>query len=173
VWLTTLTGFSQDSSFHAAPNSLRRPDRGEAPRYPTDLVIGALGRGEASEGAYAFARSVVSALVDGRRDAPAFADSASHITDYSFEKIGSLAPRTVRLGGGRIEPDGSVSFLTRFISLEESVSGELFIRWLDASESGSGAGRWIVDDISLENKRTLAEIREIYRFNFSPFERFF
>ena len=173
ILITSQAGFSQDSSAHAAPSSLRRPDRGAAPRYPTDLVIGELGRGEASEAAFAFATNAVSALVDGRRNAAALADPASRITEEAFEYLNSLRPITVRLGGGRIEPDGSTSFLVRFISREESISGELFIRWMDASESGSGAGRWIIDDLSLENKRTLAEIREVYRFNFSPFERFF
>jgi hypothetical protein len=177
IWFTCQISFSQESagqtSSHAVPNLLRRPERGEAPRYPTDLVIGELGRGDASEGAYSFARSILSALTDGRRNAPVFADSASYIAESLFEEIQSLRPRTFRLGGGRNEPDGCVSFLIRFISREESITGELFVRWMDASESGSGTGRWILDDLVLEGRRSLVEIREIYRFNFSPYERFF
>ena len=177
IWLSCQIIFSQEgtrqSSSHAVPNSLRRPERGEAPRYPTDLVIGELGRGDASEGAYFFARSLLSALVDGRRNAPVFTDSASYIGESIFDEVRSLQPRTFRLGGGRNEPDGCVSFLVRFISREESITGEIFVRWIDASDSSSGTGRWILDDLVLEGRRSLIEIREIYRFNFSPYERFF
>ena len=173
VWFASQMGFSQDMSYHAAPNSLRRPDRGEAPRLPSDLVIGALGRGEASQGAYNFARNILSALMDNRTDAPVFADSATNITQNLFEEINSFRPRTVRLGGGRVEPDGSVSFLVRFISRDESLTGELFVRWIGASESSSGTGRWILDDLALENRIALSDIRETQQFNFSPHERFF
>ena len=151
------------------PDTLRRPVRGEGPRFPSDLVIGELGRGDASEGAYAFARNILAALMAGRRDAPVFTDSASYIAESAFDEVRSLRPRTFRLGGGRIEPDGCVSFLVRFMSREESITGELFIRRLETS----GGGRWILDDIVLEPKRTISEIRGTYRFNFSPYERFF
>jgi len=173
MWFTCQIVFAQEGISHPVPNSLRRPVRGEAPRYPADLVIGELGRGEAPEGAYIFARSLLSAPVGGRREAPAFLYTASYDADSLFEEIRSLRPRTFRLGGGRTEPDGCISFLVRFISREESITGELFIRWLSASERGSGTGRWILDDLVLEERRTLADIREIYRFNFSPYERFF
>ena len=173
VWFSSQLVFSQDAGNHVAPNSLRRPHRGEAPRYPTDLVIGALGRGEASEGAYNFARNILSALMGNRREAPVFVDSATHITESLFDEINSFRPRTVRLGGGRVEPDGSISFLVRFISRDESLTGELFVRWIGASESSSGAGRWILDDLALENRIALSDIRETFQFNFSPHERFF
>jgi len=165
--------FSQEASDHIVPNSLRRPVRGEAPRYPEDLVIGELGRGEAPEGAYIFARSLLLALINDRRDAPVFIDSASYLAESIFDEIRSFRPRTFRLGGGRNEPDDCISFLVRLISREESITGELFVRWIGASESSSGRGRWILDDIVLEDRRTLADIREIYRFNFSPYERFY
>ena len=173
IWFFCQTIFSQEEGGHAVPNSLRRPVRGEAPRYPADLVIGEMGRGAASEAAYGFARSLLSALVTGRREAPVFRDSSSYLIENLFEEINALRPRTFRLGGGRTEPDGCISFLVRFISRDESVSGELFIRWMDASETGSGTGRWVLDDLVLEGRRTLVDIREIYRFNFSPFERFY
>jgi hypothetical protein len=173
IWFTSQQIFSQESGSHIVPDSLRKPEMGEAPRFPEDLVIGELGPGEASDGAYAFARSILSAMMAGRRDAPVFANSASYIAETVFEEVRSLGPRTFRLGGGRIEPDGCVSFLVRFISREESITGELFIRWTDASESTTGTGRWILDDLVLEDRRALVDIRESYRFNFSPYERFF
>ena len=174
VLLTANIAFSQEGAGHTVPNSLRKPERGEAPRYPSDMVIGELGRGDSSEAAYAFARSIVSALMAGRRDAPAFEDLSTSMTESIFEEIHDLAPRTSRLGGGRIEPDGCVSFLVRFISRDESVTGELYVRWAEAGEdSGQETGRWFLDDLILEDRRALVEIRDSYRFNFSPYERFF
>ena len=174
IWFTSQMVFSQDGAGHVVPGLLRQPERGEAPRYPNDLVIGELGRGDASEGAYAFARSILAALMAGRRDAPAFEDIGTSLAESFFEDIGSLAPRTFRIGGGRNEPDGCISFLVRFISREESITGELFVRWLGAGEDGrAGTGRWVLDDLILESRRTLTDIRDSYRFNFSPYERFY
>jgi hypothetical protein len=174
IWFISQAVFSQDDVSHIVPNSLRKPERGEAPRFPSDLVIGELGRGEVSEEAYAFARNTMSALMAGRRDAAVFANFASNLADSFFEEIDSLRPRTFRLGGGRFEPDGCISFLVRFISREESITGELFIRRAEAGEDGgTGTGRWLLDDLVLEERRALVDIRDSYRFNFSPYERFF
>ena len=174
IFFISYVAFSQEGASHIVPNSLRKPERGEAPRYPSDLVIGELGRGDSSEGAYALARSAVSALMAGRRSAPVFEDLPTSLAESIFEEIHDLAPRTSRLGGGRIEPDGCVSFIVRFISRDESITGELYVRWAEAGEdSGREAGRWLLDDFILEDRRALVEIRDSYRFNFSPYERFF
>lgn len=173
IWLCSQAVFSQNYANHAVPNSLRRPERGEVPRYPADLVIGDLSRGEASESAYSFARSILLALVNKRRDSSAFGNS-SNLYESVFTEVENLGPRTFRLGGGKAEPDGCTSFLIRFISQEESITGELFIRRAEASElEASETGRWLLDDIILETKRTLSEIRDSYRYNFSPYERFY
>jgi hypothetical protein len=149
----------------AVPDALRRPDRSEAPRYAYDFVIGELGQGEASDGAYLFARNLLSAITAGRNDAPVLANFGSVLTEGLFQEIRDIRPRSYRLGGGRTEADGSVSFVTRFIGQEESITGELFIRFEE--------GDWILDDLILEEKRAVSEIRDGYRYNFSPYERFF
>jgi hypothetical protein len=41
----------------------------------------------------------------------------------------------------------------------------LFIRF----EEGS----WVLDDLFLEEERAISEIRDGYRYNFSPYERFY
>jgi hypothetical protein len=46
------------------------------------------------------------------------------------------------------------------------MAGELFVR----QEEG---GNWILDDLVLEEKKALSEIRDSYRFDFSPYERFY
>jgi len=159
---------SQDAaSTQTVPDSLRRPERGEAPRYPKDLVIGELGQGEVSEEAYLFARNVLTAITAGRRDAQVLANSGFSFTESIFDNIRSVRPRDSRLGGGRNEPDGCVSFLFRIIGPQESITGELFIRQAEDS------GRWLLDDLILEGKRALSDIRDSYRYDFSPYERFY
>jgi len=146
------------------PESVRRPERGEAPRYPEDLVIGELGQGGAPQGAYSYAQEILSALARGRTDAPVLQRS-SLITEEILEEIRSLDTRSYRIGGGRYEPDGSVSFLVRFIGRMESITGELFVR-LETST-------WLLDDLILEEKVPLSSLRDDYRYDFSPYERFY
>ena len=129
LWLITQRGASQEApGAQTVPDALRVPERGEAPRYPNDLVIGELGQGQTSEGAYLFARSIISALVEGRTGAQVFTDSGNIPAESLFNEVRSLRPRNYRLGGGRTETDGCVSFLVRIIGPEESITGELFIR---------------------------------------------
>jgi hypothetical protein len=147
------------------PETLRRPERGEAPRYPDDLVIGELGQGRAPLEAYQYAQEILSALARGRNDAPVLQRSSSLITENIFEEINGINTRSYRIGGGRNELDGSVSFLVRFIGRTESITGELFVR-LETTT-------WLLDDLILEEKIPLSEIRDDYRYDFSPYERFF
>ena len=166
LWLITLGLFAQEAtSIYAVPDVLRRPERGEAPRYPDDLVIGELGQGEISDGAYLFARNVLSAITEGRRDAAVLANSG--LAESLFEEVRGLRPRSYRLGGGRNEADGCVSFLVRLVGPVESLTGELYLR------SDEASGRWLLDDLILEEKKVNADIRDSYRFDFSPYERFF
>ena len=208
------------------PDALRRPDRGEAPRYPQDVVIGELGQGQAPDGAYRFARDLLEALVQGDKTAPVVAASAPVLTENLLEQISSLQPQTYRIGGGKREEDGNVSFLVRFLGTQESITGELFIHQnvapagtadtaptgaapegaastsTDTAPTNAGAAasvaqsdsppvesdsgsadikpdstqpdaRWLLDDLVLEEKRALTEIKDDYRYDFSPYERFF
>ena len=139
------------------PESIRIPERSESPRYPMDMVIGELGRGSAPTGAYLYAQEQMTNLTTGS-DLDVFSPEVA-------EEIGNLRPRRFHLGGGRIEPDGYVSFLVRFLGLNESVTGEMFIRETD--------DEWILDSIILEERRTIGEIRDSFRYDFSPYERFF
>ena len=148
--------FAQDGS---VPAAILRPDRAEAPRYPQDLVIGELGQGKAPEGAYRFAFDLVSNLAAGTTT------EAAALTKDLLEEIASLEVRSYRIGGGRTEPDGNVSFLLRFLGQLESITGELFVRLEE--------DKWVLDDLVLEERRILTEIRDSYRYDFSPYERFF
>jgi len=196
------------SQSQTIPDALRRPERGEAPRYPQDLVIGALGQGDAPTGAYDFARNLLSALTTGSKNASVLKESSGVLNDSHFEEIAGISPRSYRIGGGRTEPDDCVSFMVRFLGQEESITGELFVRLADspgpaqpkppetADETqtetpadvpaetpavlpsplrgaGPNAEKWILDDLILEEKRALTEIRDSYRFDFSPYERFY
>ena len=155
------------------PEALRRPERGEAPRYPQDLVIGELGQGDAPEGAYLFALGLLKALMTGSKDDQILAKSPSILTESLLEEINSLEPRSYRLGGGRIEADGNVSFLVRFLGSGESISGELFLREAEKTDGESETPQWLLDDLILEEKRALVDIKDGYRYDFTPYERFY
>ena len=153
---------------------------GEAPRYPTDVVIGELGQGSSPGGAYQYARKLLAVLLSGDRDTEIIRGAGSVLTESMFEEISSLIPRSYRLGGGRIEADGCVSFMIRFLGAAESITGELYLRRADnpvnsddTESAEDGEGMWILDDLILEDKRELTEIRDSYRYDFSPYERFY
>jgi hypothetical protein len=207
----------------AVPDAIRRPQRGEAPRYPRDMIIGELGRGTAPEDAWLLAREFLKNLVQGSRDAAVLADSDSALVESSLEALEAINGVKFRIGGGKIEEDGSVSFLMRFIGRELSITGELYLRRgeaepveeLLAEESAQGEsdpvdtiraeaiptdtiraeaipadtiraeaiptdsvlpaedGAWYIDDLLLEEPRDLSGQREAYRYDFSPYERFY
>jgi hypothetical protein len=113
----------------SVPEALLRPQRGEAPRYPVDTVIGPLGRGEASAEAYLFARKVSAALTAGNRNDPSLSGMNSVSLEAFVSELSGIGPRTYRLGGGREEPDGAVSFMIRFLGREMGITGELYIRF--------------------------------------------
>jgi hypothetical protein len=118
----------EEISRGSIPEELLRPQRGEAPRYPVDTVIGALGRGEASEGAYLFARKVSAALTAGNQNDPSLSGMNGVLLEAFISELNGISPRSYRLGSGREEPDGAVSFLVRFLGREQGITGELYIR---------------------------------------------
>ncbi|MDR1251737.1 MAG: hypothetical protein LBK62_06175 [Treponema sp.] len=110
------------------PEALLRPQRGEAPRYPFDTVIGALGQGEAPREGYLFARQTAAALVGGNMNAAGFAGVNRVLLESYLSALSVISPRTYRLGSGREEADGAVSFLVRFVGREQGITGELYVR---------------------------------------------
>jgi hypothetical protein len=143
------------------PGALMRPQRGEAPRYPRDAVIGELGRGTAAGEAYFFARSFMTELIGGNGEVLSSLASPAEI----LSGLEELKPEKYRLGGGREEADGSVSFLFRFIGRERMLTGELHLRFEE--------DRWELDDLILDEIRDITEGTDGYRFDFPPYERFF
>ena len=210
---------AQTALSQTIPGALQKPDRGEAPRYPQDLVIGELGQGKAPADAYRFARDILGALVAGDKTASILKNSeetpGSVLTNELFKEISDLEVRSSRIGGGKVEADGSVSFLIRILGSTESITGELFLREepvtpavkapaapakepaenspeepavasvkepsakeptekpVAADDSNSPKTRWLIDDLILEEKRALTELKDSYRYDFSPYERFF
>jgi hypothetical protein len=149
------------------PESLRQPQRGdESPRYPRDAVIGELGRGAAAEGAYLYARNLLEGVLSGNRESARLTGITQSQLKELFTSLEPLNPQKYRLGGGREEADGSTSFLFRFISRDMSLAGELYLQSAD--------GKWRLDDILVEEARELSERgMNTYKFDFSPYERFF
>jgi len=111
------------------PEELLRPRKDEAPRYPIDTVIGPIGQGRASAEAYGFARRVATALLAGDTSASVFSSVNKVFLEGCMSALNVVNPRFFRLGSGREEPDGAVSFLIRFAGREQGITGELFIRF--------------------------------------------
>lgn len=153
------------SNGETIPDTIRRPQRGEAPRYPRDTVIGVIGQGEASEGAYLFARNLLTAILSKKQDAPALSGLGAGVLKDLFEALEPINPQKFRFGGGREEPDGSTSFLVRFIGREQWITGELYLRFEEE--------QWHYEDLILEEPQDLLKNVEEYRFDFSPYERFY
>jgi len=150
------------------PEELLRPGRGESPRYPVDVVIGELGRGSAPEAAYAFANSVMAGFMTGLFEHRALSSINEIVRESHINAIKVVIPVSFRIGSGRVEADGSVSFLIRFMGRLQGITGELYVR------SAQG-GAWTFDDLLLEEPRDLdVEAQEgLYRNDFFPYERFF
>jgi hypothetical protein len=147
------------------PQELLRPQRGEAPRYPEDLVIGELGQGGADDNAYKLARTFAEGLQKGDKSAAGFSGLSAKKRDALLESLKVIDPDKYRMGGGRKEADGSTSFVFRFIGRQQWIAGELYL-----VEEG---GKWRVDDIILEDPRDLNEGEEPYHFDFTPYQRFY
>jgi hypothetical protein len=152
---------------HTIPEALKRPQRGdETPRYPRDAVIGELGRGEAAEAAYRYARNLLQGVLSGSRESALLSGTKAAQLEELFTSLEPISPQQFRLGGGREEADGATSFLFRFIGRDMSVAGELYV--------GLTENKWQLEDILVEEARALSEKgMNTYKFDFSPYERFF
>jgi hypothetical protein len=197
--LMVISIFSQEEN-RFIPEELLRPRRDEAPRYPIDTVIGPLGQGQASTEAYQFARNVAAAFLAENINVPIFSTVDKTFLESCMNVIEIINPRSFRLGSGREEPDGSVSFLVRFIGREQGLTGELYIRFeeqrpdlptqVTETELTEEQGEeitpapvvnipvrrgWVFEDLIMEEPRNREEEnRESrHRFDFSPYERFF
>jgi hypothetical protein len=147
------------------PEVVRRPQRGESPRYPRDAVIGELGRGTAPEAAYRYARNCLAAVLANNQDSVYWSGFDAPLREEVFTQAGLINSRIFRLGGGREEPDGSVSFLFRLMGREQGIAGELYLRLEEEA--------WRLEDIILEEAQELTGKSGGYGFDFSPYERFF
>jgi hypothetical protein len=162
------------------PEELLRPKRGEAPRYPIDIVIGELGRGNASEAAFSFANNIGSAFFSGNKANPSLASIDSAVKENLLSALESVNPVSFRIGGGREEADGAVSFLVRFIGKDQGITGEMYIRYVTRQiQEPDGevitTGKWVFEELLLEEakNREVEQKESMYRNDFYPYERFF
>jgi len=194
----------QESVYRGSiPEELLRPRRGEIPHLPVDTVIGELGQGKASDEAFKYANFTASCLLKGDIGHSSFSSISDDLLENYLSALAIIEPRSFRLGGGKEEPDGAVSFLIRFIGKEQGITGELFIRFLTKQKeqvakvtdnkddeedieitkpdvvksevTAPAEGKWIFEELILEEAKNLGvEIRDsLQRFDFSPYERFF
>ncbi|MDR0448676.1 MAG: hypothetical protein LBH07_08400 [Treponema sp.] len=175
------------------PDELSRPRYGEDPIFPRDYVIGHLGRSDASEESYQYARRILASLLSGNGNVDGVIFPEQKRLNV-VNSISNLGTRNWRIGGGRVEPDGSISFLIRFLGRERSITGELYLQRViptvpdltddveaaaaeDPENPPSGSQlhmSWQVDDILLENPRNLSEGKfSPAGTEMVPYERFF
>ncbi|MDR2096284.1 MAG: hypothetical protein LBP76_12335 [Treponema sp.] len=165
-------GIQQEKVWNGTvPEVIHRPQRGEAARYPQDVVIGALGRGETPENAYILAQNFLAALTADNKTAPVITSLDKTLSESLFSRIKPISPRKFRIGGGREEADGGVSFLVRFIGREKWISGELYLKFEAGEQSEMVV--WQVDDLVLEEIQDTTVSKDPYPYEFSPYERFF
>ncbi|MDR0464785.1 MAG: hypothetical protein LBG94_06695 [Treponema sp.] len=173
---------SQDNnpSRGSIPEELLRPARGESPRYPLDIVIGELGRGGASAAAYFYANSVGTGLLSGQTGHPSLSSVSPDLRESYLSALKVVSPVNFRIGGGREEADGAVSFLVRFMGREQGITGELYIRYITRQIDGDDGeirtvGNWVFEELLLDEPmdRSAENNRSVYRNDFNPYERFF
>jgi len=122
---------AQDQPYRGSiPEELLRPKRGEEARFPVDTVIGELGQGEAPSPAYSLAKTIAAGLISANKEHPGLAGINAALKEEYFSVLEEVYPRSYRLGGGREEADGSVSFMIRLIGKDSGVTGELFVRYV-------------------------------------------
>jgi len=159
------------------PEALLRPARGETPRYPVDTVIGELGRGRASESAFAFANSICEGLLSGDNAHASLSTINSKLREGYLATIEIIGPLKYRIGGGREEADGAFSFLVRFMGREQGITGELYVRYRTRvnQQTNRTTGAWIFEELLLDEarEREIEQQESIYRYDFNPYERFF
>jgi hypothetical protein len=200
LFLLTAAVASQDQAADnifrgSVPEELLRPRRGETPHYPIDTVIGEMGQGAASDAAYSFANSIMAGFSSGEIEHPNLSGIDINLRENYLSVLENIGPASYRLGGGRTEPDGAVSFLIRFLGRDMGITGELFVRYVtrridetvtkQAEEGGEvkdieevitrTTGSWTFEELILEEAKSREEeYREsLQRFDFSPYERFF
>jgi len=173
-------GQTSNISRGSIPDELLRPKRGEAPRYPIDTVIGELGKGSASDPAFSFANYIGTAFLSGKKDNPALASIDSTVKENLLSALEAVAPVSFRIGGGREEVDGAISFLVRFIGKDKGITGELYIRYVTRqSQETDGevktTGSWVFEELLLEEAkdRETEQKESIYLNDFYPYERFY
>jgi len=162
------------------PEELLRPGRGESPRYPIDMVIGELGQGTASIQAFTFANNIGQGFLSGQMEHPNLTSINSVIRESLLSSLEIINPLSFRLGGGREEADGAMSFLIRFIGRDQGISGELYVRFVTRQiQRPDGeftvSGNWTFEELLLDEAkdRETEHQESIYRYDFYPYERFF
>ena len=142
------------------PEALLRPGWGESPRYPVDIVIGELGQGRAPTAAYIYAGLLAQGLLSGQMSHNALTSINPALRENYLSQLSGISARSYRLGGGRREPDGAVSFLVRFMGRDYGLTGELYVR-LSALQTEDENETWVFDELVLEEAKSLeAALRE-------------
>ena len=157
VCLPILSSAQEQPYRGSIPEELLRPKRGEEARFPVDTVIGELGQGEAPLAAYSYAKTIAAGLVSGNKEHSGLAGISAALKEEYFSVLEEVYPKSYRLGGGREEADGAVSFMIRLIGKDSGVTGELFVRYVTRQVAVENKAVEIkaAENIEAENKEAV------------------
>jgi hypothetical protein len=167
-----INGFSQDRPAAEAPpeavsvpEAIRRPTGGEAPRPPRDVYIGELGRGGMPADCYRAATRALSALLEQKTEQTYYPGLAKGVQEATLDKLKEISARKYRIGGGREEPDGSYSYLFRYLGSPGNAAGEIYLRKSENS--------WLIDDIYIVDTDEKNPSGGDAPYGIAPYERFY
>jgi hypothetical protein len=76
-------------------------------------------------------------------------------------ELNGISPQAYRLGGGREEPDGAVSFMVRFLGRDMGITGELYIRFRESEPAAAeSAAEPAAGDVDVTEPAEAAEVAE-------------
>jgi hypothetical protein len=136
------------------------------------VILGDLGACQAPEEAYTEAARIARRLLDGKL--PAGLDKLrAGLADDIKKNVLAISPTAYRVGGGRLEPDGSASFVFRFIGNGKNCAGEIYLE-KDAK------GAWLLDDLQFVDEKDIqaaqqqdASQSDSQSTGTEPFQRFY
>jgi hypothetical protein len=105
----------------------------------------------------------MNSLLAQQSDAKNYPGLGQEEIETALQQLKDISARKYRLGGGKEEPDGSYSYLFRYLGSPGEAGGELYLRKNEANV-------WQIDDLFIEPLTTPPEERT---YGISPYVRFY
>jgi hypothetical protein len=110
--------------------------------FPEDFIIGELGQGEIPLEVYNVAKDFCKQLLHSTYNSQLFSFLPLSEQNKVITLLRTCNVNQFRIGSGQSEADDRYSLLIRLLGPSDSVSGVIYIRYVNTS--------WVIDDISFE-----------------------